>query len=152
MPVGSGDCCAPAPLEGRCAMRQRRIARPVRHFFGAHALGGKHVIRPPYNERSPRRLRCRDLRRQETETERERRIESQRPRERGRLLGERENELKTLREGGGLSVRFPLAEGHWNRINMVMEEEASMWYLSNSIISCSTSNRATNYGNKFLYT
>ena len=37
-----------------------------------------------------------------------------------------------------------------SRINMVMEEEASV-YLSNSIISCSTSNRATNYGNKVLY-
>ena len=37
-------------------------------------------------------------------------------------------------------------KGHWNRINMVMEEEASV-YLSNPIIICSTSNQATNYGN-----
>ena len=34
-----------------------------------------------------------------------------------------------------------------SRINMVMEEEASV-YLSNSIIRCSTSNQPTNYGNK----
>jgi hypothetical protein len=33
---------------------------------------------------------------------------------------------------------------------VVMEEEASV-YLSNSIISCSTSNQATNYGNKDQY-
>ena len=78
---------------------------------GHHTLGRKHVIRPPNNERSPRRLRRLGLRRKETEAERERRIESQSGRERGRLLGERDNEIKTLREGGRLSVRYPRAEG-----------------------------------------